>query len=111
MTAGYGVYRADALDIHNSTYATTAWIPDGSVSITFAPVGTTLTVAAAKFKVPITARLMDPTNGSFQTVNGSPFPNRGMTNVTTPGNNNEGTSDWVLVLTTKVLGHSRLVLF
>ena len=111
VTGGYGTYRANAIDISNSTYATTAWIPDGSASITFAPVATTLTVAISKFKGPITARWMDPTSGAFRTVNGSPFPNTGTTNFATPGNNNEGTSDWVLVLTTQAPGHNRVVLF
>jgi hypothetical protein len=111
VISGYGTYRADALDISNSTYATTAWIPDGSVSITFAPVATTLTVATSQFKGPITARWMDPTDGAFHAIKGSPFPNRGTTNFTTPGANGEGTTDWVLVLTTPVSAHDRVILF
>jgi Protein of unknown function (DUF4038)/Putative collagen-binding domain of a collagenase len=111
VTAGYGTYRADALDISNSTYATTAWIPDGSASITFAPVSTTLTVATSKLKAPITARWMDPTNGVFTAISGSPFRNNGTMTFTTPGNNSEGSSDWVLVLTTQRSGLNRVVLF
>ncbi|MGC1293976.1 MAG: DUF4038 domain-containing protein [Alloacidobacterium sp.] len=103
ITSGYGTYRGSATDLHNSTYATTAWITNGSVSITFTPVSTTLTVNLSKFNGPIVARWMDPTNGVFTTVIGSPFPNAGRMNLVTPGNNNEGSSDWVLVLTTQTL--------
>src|SRR5262249_16264904 len=35
---------------------------------------------------------------TFQTVVGSPFPNTGSHNFTTPGNNSAGDSDWVLLL-------------
>jgi hypothetical protein len=101
VTAGYGTYRTNAIDIHNSTYATTAWIPDGSVSITFAPVSTTLAVATSKFKGPVTARWMDPTSGTYSTITGSPFPNTGTTNFKTPGNNSGGSTDWVLMLSTQ----------
>ena len=100
VTAGYGIFRSNATDLHNSTYATTAWIPDGSASITFAPVSTTLTVATYKFNGPITARWMDPTNGAFTVVQGSPFPNSGTRDFSTPGVNSEGSNDWVLVLAT-----------
>jgi hypothetical protein len=111
VTAGYGTYRTNTTQISTSTYATTAWIPDGSVSITFAPVSTTLRLATSKFKGPITARWMDPTNGTFTTISGSPFPNTGTTNFSTPGSNGEGSSDWVLVLTTQVAARKRVVLF
>ena len=111
VTAGYGTYRADALDISNSTYATTAWVPDGSVSITFAPVSTTLTLSMSKFKGAVTARWMDPTNGVFTTVNGSPFPNTGSRAFATPGNNSGGDADWLLVLTTQTTGRNRVVVF
>lgn len=100
VTAGYGVYRSNATDLHNSTYAATAWIPNGSASITFAPVSTTLTVATSKFNGPITAQWMDPTSGAFGVIQGSPFPNSGTRSFSTPGTNSEGSSDWVLVLTT-----------
>lgn len=99
VTSGYGAYRSAATDIHNSTYATTAWISDGSESITFAPVSTTLVVDTSKFKDLVTARWMDPTNGVYTTIAGSPFSNAGKTSFATPGKNSEGSTDWVLVLT------------
>src|SRR5207249_2330287 len=40
----------------------------------------------------------DPANATFQTVAGSPFPNSGSHNFTTPGNNSAGDPDWVLLL-------------
>ena len=49
----------------------------------------------------ITARWYDPTNNTYKTVSGSPFANSGMKQLSPGGNNNEGTNDWVLVLTTQ----------
>jgi hypothetical protein len=46
----------------------------------------------------VSARWYDPSNGTYSTVSGSPFPNTG-THVFTPtGNNSSGASDWVLLL-------------
>jgi hypothetical protein len=45
------------------------------------------------------ARWYDPTANTYQAISGSPFPNTGMQNFTTPGVNAEGDYDWILVLT------------
>jgi hypothetical protein len=98
VTAGYGTYNGGNENLYTVNYATTAWIPDGSLSLTYAPVSTTLTVDLSKFVRPVIARWYDPTNGTFSSIGGSPFPNAGTYNFMTPVNNHDGDNDWVLVL-------------
>lgn len=47
---------------------------------------------------PVRIRRFDPTNGSYTTLAGSPFPNTGTQTLTHPGNNAGGNSDWVWIL-------------
>jgi hypothetical protein len=98
VTAGYGTYRGNSTDIHNSTYVTTARASDGSLIISYCPVSTTLTVDMTKLSGAATAHWYDPTNGTFTAISGSPFANTGTQNFTTPGNNSSGDPDWVLVV-------------
>jgi uncharacterized protein DUF4038/collagenase-like protein with putative collagen-binding domain len=99
VTAGYGTYNGGNMNLTTANYATTSWISDGSLVLAYAPVSTTLTVALNKLSGPVSAQWYDPANGTFQTVTGSPFANTGTHNFVTPGNNSDGNSDWVLVLT------------
>jgi hypothetical protein len=99
VTAGYGTYNGSNEAIQNGNYATTAWIPDGTLAITYAPTTTTLTVNMTKMGGSVTAQWYDPTNGKYKTISGSPFPNTGTQNFATPGTNSGGDTDWVLVLT------------
>jgi hypothetical protein len=99
VTAGYGTYNGFNSAIQNSNYATTAWIPDGSVSITYCPKQTTVTVNMSKMAGATTARWYDPTNGKYAAVSGSPIANSGSHQFTTPGANSSGDQDWVLILT------------
>jgi hypothetical protein len=64
--------------------------------LTYCPNATTLTVNFAAFSGPVTAKWYDPSNGSYTAIPGSPFPNSGAQNFTTPGNNQDGDPDWVL---------------
>ncbi len=99
VTAGYGTYSAGNENLYNSTYATTAWITDGSLSLTYVPSATTLTIAMNNFAgTSVTAQWYDPTNGTFTAITGSPFPNTGTQTFATPGTNSAGDPDWVLVL-------------
>jgi hypothetical protein len=99
VTSGFGNYSTTNENLYNSTYATTAWITDGSLSLTYVPSAATLTVAMSNFAGPtVTAQWYDPTNGTFTKINGSPFPNSSSQTFTTPGANSAGDPDWVLVL-------------
>jgi hypothetical protein len=90
VTSGFGT---------GSSTVTTARASDGSFVISYLPVVTGITVNMTRLSgSSVTARWYDPTNGTYSTVAGSPFPNTG-THVFTPtGNNSSGASDWVLLL-------------
>jgi len=47
----------------------------------------------------VTAQWYDPTNNTYQPVTGSPFANSGTVQVSLNGQNAEGATDWVLLLT------------
>ena len=98
LTGGYGTYNDNNLHLSQVDYATAAKSSDGSLAVIYTPVAHTLTVAMGNFSGPVTAKWFDPTNATFQTVAGSPFPNSGSHNFTTPGNNSAGDPDWVLLL-------------
>ena len=69
-----------------------------SLAVIYTPVSHTLTIAMGSFAGPVTARWYDPTANTFTNIAGSPFPNSGIHNFTTPGNNSAGDPDWVLLL-------------
>ena len=99
VTAGNSNPNPGNENLYNSTYATTAWITDGSLSLTYVPSAATLTIAMNKFAGPtVTAQWFDPTNGVFTAISGSPFPNSGVQSFATRGTNSAGDPDWVLVL-------------
>ncbi len=100
VTAGYGTPSGNGTgDIETDDYVTTARNPDGSVILAYCPESTTITVDMTKMRGPAAARWYDPTANAYQPIIGSPFPNTGIQNFTTPGSNSEGDDDWVLVLT------------
>jgi hypothetical protein len=90
VTAGYG---------SGTTTVTTGRASDGSFVISYLPAVSGVTVDMTRLTgSSVAARWYDPTNGTYSTVSGSPFPNTG-THVFTPtGNNSSGASDWVLIL-------------
>ena len=98
VTAGYGTYNANNDNFYSSNYATTAWNPDGTTSVTYDIAGSALTVNLAKFAGPVSAQWYDPSNGTYQSVTGSPFANTSSRVFQPPGKNQEGYNDWVLVL-------------
>ena len=98
LTAGYGTFNDNNVLIANNNYATAAMNADGSLAIIYTPVSHNMTVAMGNFSGQVRARWFDPTNNTFTTVSGSPFPNSGSHNFMTPGNNSGGDPDWVLLL-------------
>jgi hypothetical protein len=101
VTAGYGTTTGNGGgNIKTDDYVTTAYWPDGSGSVSYAPVSTTLTVALSQFSSAVYAKWYDPTNNTYSTVSGSPFKKTGTGSIHTPGRNSAGDSDWVLVLET-----------
>lgn len=101
VTAGYGTATGNGGgNIQTDDYVTTAYWPNGSGSLSYAPESTTLTVALSQFSSAVSAKWYDPTNNTYKIVNGSPFKNTGTGTFATPGRNSTGDSDWVLVLRT-----------
>jgi len=104
LTAGYGTYDDSNVHLSQVDYATAAKSSDGSLAVIYTPVAHTLTVALGNFSGLVTAKWFDPTNATLQTVAGSPFPNQGSHNFTTPGDNSRGDPDWVLLLQAEAAG-------
>jgi Protein of unknown function (DUF4038)/Putative collagen-binding domain of a collagenase len=98
VTAGYGIFNDNNVHLSQVDFVTAAKSADGSLAVIYTPVAHTMTVAMNNFIGPVTAKWFDPTNNTFTTVSGSPFPNVGTHNFTTPGNNSAGAPDWVLLL-------------
>ncbi len=101
VIGGYGSYREYSTTLNTADYCTTAWVPDGSLAITYCPRSTTLKVRMDKMQGATTARWYDPTSGEYQTVEGAPFPNQSVQSFVTPGLNSGGARDWALVLTSE----------
>ncbi len=102
LTAGYGTEGSGTITANN--YATAALTADGTLGMIYTPAATTLSVNLGAMAGPVTAQWFDPTNGTYQTISGSPFANSGSQQFTTPGTNNGGDPDWVLVLQAGVTG-------
>jgi hypothetical protein len=97
VTAGYGMYNGSNGDLATASYCTTAWIA-GTHALTYCPKATVLTVNLSKFTGPIRARWYDASKGTSSAIAGSPFPNSGTQQFSTPGLNHDGDPDWVLYL-------------
>jgi hypothetical protein len=99
VTAGYGTPSGNGTgNIQTDAYVTTASTPDGRLVLAYLPASTTVTVDMTKLSSTVTARWFDPTSGAYTAVSGSPLPNTGTRNFTSPGNNSGGDPDWVLIL-------------
>ena len=85
MTGGYG-------GRYESTYATCAWVPDGTLALCYLPVARTITVDLSKLKGPVQARWFDPTAGAYTVIPGSPFAPRDSHQFTPPEHNAAGTA-------------------
>jgi hypothetical protein len=96
-TAGYGTPAATGT-YQTNNYVTVSAKSDGSLALAYFPQGrsNTLTVAMSTFAASVTARWLDPTNGSY--INIGTFLNSGTHSFSPPGNNAGGDPDWVLVV-------------
>jgi hypothetical protein len=85
-----------------STYVAAAASLQGTLLVAYVPPahGGTFTVDMRAMAGVTHARWFDPTNATYIEI-GSNFANTGQVGFTTPGNNSAGTTDWVLVLTSR----------
>ena len=97
-TGGYGTPAAIGT-YQTNNYVTVSATPDGTLALAYFPQGSsnTLTVAMSIFAASVTARWLDPTNGSYTNI--GTFLNTGTLDFSPPGNNPGGDPDWVLLLT------------
>jgi hypothetical protein len=93
VTGGRGTeLTADIpMDVLDNDYATAAKTPDGSVAIIYLPTSRMISVNRAVLPADSRAVWIDPTSGQSQPIHLMP-------QLTTPGNNAGGDSDWILLL-------------
>jgi hypothetical protein len=60
-----------------------------------------ITVDMTRLAGPVQARWYDPTSGEFTSVGDSSLPNAGTRHFASPGANDDGDGDWVLVLSAR----------
>ncbi len=87
VTDGYGDYGTTG-DVLDNDYATAAITSGGSLAVVYVPTARTIEVDVSKLKQGTTAKWFDPSNGAFRDA-AEPY--------TSPGKNNAGDHDWVLV--------------
>jgi hypothetical protein len=95
ITAGYGNLSKNTLNYVGAA------INNGTLGIAYCPKAATITADLSKFSAPVMARWYDPTSGQFREITRTPIANSGSTRFTTPGANDQGDFDWVLVLETE----------
>jgi hypothetical protein len=92
------VLRMKYGNVQTDGYATAGYTPSGEVGVVYLPERATITVDMSIFHTHVEARWFDPAAGKYRDVDGSPFPNVGMKQFASPGNNSDGDPDWVLLL-------------
>ena len=105
VTAGLGSYGNLQTRVSKSDFCTAAKTPNGSFVIAYLPTARTITVNMASLKSPVSARWFDPSNGAYTAISGGPFANTGTRQFMPPGKNQDGDSDWVLLLAATDLNH------
>jgi hypothetical protein len=95
VTRGYGSWGS-------TDFVTAASTRDGRLAIAYIPStgsrARTVTVQMDLFSGPVMVRWYNPTDGTFAAAAGSPFANRGLRDLTTPGDNGTTENDWAVVL-------------
>ncbi|WP_218822448.1 DUF4038 domain-containing protein [Geodermatophilus pulveris] len=93
VTAGRGTPLDDApVDVLDNDYVTAARTPDGRQAVVYVPTARTITVDPAVLPTGTSAVWVDPTSGRR-------IPAPVSSTFTTPGPNDAGDHDWVLLLT------------
>lgn len=79
-------------------HLTAALALSGKSAMAFMRSARTITVEMSQLSGPVSSRWFDPVVGTFKNIAGSPFGNTGTRDFTTPGPNEGGDEDWVLIL-------------
>ena len=97
VTGGYGRFSAGG-NVASSDYVATAATTDGTVALSYLPVGGSLLIDPSRLSKRVRGRWFDPTDGVFVRAAMSRVPGSRQVRVTAPKTNAAGDSDWVLVL-------------
>lgn len=99
VTAGYGTPAATGSgSVTTDTYVTAARTRDGQTIIAYLPTAGEITIDLSSLAASASAYWYDPSDGNRVPIPGSPFSNSGERRFASPGLNQEGGSDWVLML-------------
>jgi hypothetical protein len=99
---GAGTYGSDR-------WVTAARTPDGRLAVLYVPAGDGLVVQAlrpirrlrldlARMSAPVSVTFYDPTSGALRPGASTLLPNTGPADLATPGLNQDGDTDWAIVL-------------
>ena len=92
LSGGYGTFMGD-------DYALAAASEDGKLTVIYSPVQHDLELVLPRFGLNCQARWYDPTNGKYANIDLSfPVKKKKAIVLPTPGINNSGENDWVLVI-------------
>jgi hypothetical protein len=105
VTAGFGSPGSLQTRVSKSDFCTASKTPDGSFVVAYMPTARKITVNMANLKGPASAKWFDPTIGTYTTIPGGPFANKGTRQFTPHGKNHDGDSDWVLLLKASARAH------
>jgi len=78
-------------------HAQAASSSDGSVVVIYSPSPRLLSINMGALNHPALATWFDPSNGTYKAVNSDPLPNSGIQQFISPGKNQDGDEDWVLL--------------
>ena len=95
---GAGSYGDVDTRVSQSDYSIAARSADGSIVVVYLPTIRAIRINMEALRGPARARWFDPSIGSYQEIDGGPFPNNGSKQFTAPGKNRDGDEDWVLFL-------------
>lgn len=94
ITKGYGTFK-------QVDYIASVIAENNEVAVAYIPSARIITIDLSVFKKPVAARWFDPANGEFRAVKDSLLQSLKSYEISTPGKNADGDTDWILVLQSK----------
>jgi len=88
---GYGEWK-------QANHVAAALADDGALAVAYLPNSATIQIAMDRLHAPVDASWFDPTSGRYKSIEGAPFENKGRRRFVSPGKNDAGDGDWVLLL-------------
>jgi hypothetical protein len=98
ITSGAGATCDFTSWVGKCFHAQAASSSDGSVVVIYSPSPRLLSVNMGALNHPAMATWFDPSSGTYKAVNSEPLPNSGIQQFISPGKNQDGDEDWILLL-------------